>query len=336
MYEQPYNPYSSNVSIIKRYFKSGTVLTLSILYLISAVINIWSAIEYAGNDPLTYGVRLFNQLSSEFGVSTGSGDLYSFINDASALRMTVNIVSVGLVPLLCALAFFLIFVLSASESDTTDPGAGLMILRVLATISYIVTLVTVILIGALYALILITVIIEASRSGSDVLNAALITLIVIGVVLSIVGSIVVSYTASRKNFYRAAQYSLRSQNLYKKGAGKFGVYSIILAVFYLISLLRTLAFPELLSKYLGVDVTVSAFTYLPDILNIAILILTAVLALGYKSYINRQIHGYNPAPYGEPPRDYYPPEPEDAYQMPFYDDRPNSAYDDDFDDRRYH
>ena len=338
MYEQPYNPYCSNVIIIKQYFKRVPVLLLGFAYLISAIISVWAAIQSSGGGTIGTSAKLIEAFLANYGTSS-TREIGNALNSASNANLVVTIISAGLVPLLCSLAFFLVFGMSCASSESTSPSAGLMILRVLATISYVVTLIVVILIGVLYGIVLVFFIIDATRNHKDLLASGLIGLIVVGVILTVFASIILSYMASRKNFYRAAGYCLQSQNLYKKGAGKFGVYSIILAVISVIGLFRSLFLTDYFHDYF--TVTFDWIDYLPDIVSIAIYILTAILALGYKSYINRFLYGFEPAPYDDRPMDGgYPPE-GDAYQMPmyqqpFYDDRPNSEYDDDYDDRRYH
>ena len=184
MYEQPYNPYCSNVIIIKQYFKRVPVLLLGFAYLISAIISVWAAIQSSGGGTIGTSAKLIEAFLANYGTSS-TREIGNALNSASNANLVVTIISAGLVPLLCSLAFFLVFGMSCASSESTSPSAGLMILRVLATISYVVTLIVVILIGVLYGIVLVFFIIDATRNHKDLLASGLIGLIVVGVILTV-------------------------------------------------------------------------------------------------------------------------------------------------------
>ena len=76
MYEQPYNPFVKNLSAVKSYFKSPSVLLLGIMNAVSAVLALISAIMIASHIPeiLLYIKSTFIWAFAELNVPSAETD----------------------------------------------------------------------------------------------------------------------------------------------------------------------------------------------------------------------------------------------------------------------
>lgn len=333
MYAQQQLPYQDNTVSVKKYFGSGKVLTLGILYMISAVLSLITLVTENSSVSYTYYIVL--SLFDEMGASVPS-DVYRSLN-SSAIAAAV---SSTLITVLIAVAFIVIFATSRSSSPTTTPFGGLTILFVLAMISFISAIVLVAVCAAIYLIAAIGV--SSSLSNSSSRSNAATGFIVGGVFLSLCAFVYIFYNACCKNFYRSARLSLRSGKLYNRGAIAYGVFCIIFAVGSVFSFISLFTLDDLFYKsthssarhFVFSDgfITLSAVSTL---LQILILIFTAILAIGYGSYINKQKYNRNNPGGGTPYYNRYaqPPYPNAPQNYPQYPSQPSAGYPDPYANR---
>lgn len=351
MYEQRFNPYGSNIAIVKGYFRSGKVLTLGIFYIISAVIGLISVLTQPSVNYTYSVIRIFDELNINLPY-----EVTRSLETSSAYANISTVITSVVVPLLIAVAFILIFALSRTSSETTTPGAGLMILYILSVIALVSTIIVVVAFALIYAVIAVALFkytgSSSSAYGSDVSTAARISVIILGVVLVIGCFLAILYAVMRKNFYRSARRSLSSVELENKGAVGYGVFCIIFAVVQVaFSLLlmgvsatalnaagySSSAVTGVTARAAPTIVSVLAGIALSGLLQILQYIFTAILAIGYGKYINRQKYSYNP-PYGgsggssDPYRNY--PQGGQHHFDNFVDNRPSNFYGDSYNSYR--
>lgn len=288
MYEQPYNPYAGNLDIIKGYFKSGKVLTLGILYVISVVMTVVSTLTIS-TDRLIFQLM---QVLSQYGVSipseVRSAMMSSTASGVSTASTIVTAIGSSIFPILIAVAFIIMFAKSRSRSELSSPKAGFTIMHVLAIISFIFTIIGVVLIGILYAIIFIGSVTAVNSYASDYTGSAVGVMLLIGAAYIVYAFISISYAASCKNFYRSAKRSITTPELENQGAKAYGVFNILSAVFSVFGLIFNIAiFPYS-----------AGIIFLTGVINLLIYIFTAILAIGYSNYINRQKYSINSNYYG--------------------------------------
>lgn len=304
MYEQQFNPYAANVDIVKGYLKSGKVLTLGILHLISIVVSILAALTISSSINFYDYSQLLKNMGIDPSQVTAAGNAPMYGVTASAIAGTA--VS-SIFTLLVAIGFFIMFAKSRSDNPDSNPSGGVGILRVISLIGFICSIIGVIFLVILFVLsyFLLNELVTNSNLDS---NAATVIWIVCGVLILIFSFFLIFVTASCKNFYRSIKYSLNSADLHTKGAAAYGVINIIGAVFLGLSLV-------------GSAVTVfssggaySLISLISTALSFITAIFTASFALGYNSYIKRFKYNYS-APYGAGPANVYS---EPVAQQPYY------------------
>ena len=303
MYEQQFNPYGSNLAIVKGYFKSGKILTLGIFYVISVVFSIILSTS------IPYGALVEQALEymRQSGVDIPANLRSTLISSVSASTISTIIIS-SIVPILTAVAFIIMFAKSRNTANDSSPITGITILHVLAVISFVFTLIGVIFLGFLYiALFVVAMIavnnVDAPRYAG---SGAVVAMVLVGVVYAVFAFISIFYAASCKNFYRSAKRSINTPNLESKGAVPYGVFNILLAVVSFINMIVYMVmFPPL-----------AGIVFFSFAISILINIFTAIMALGYSKYINRQKNEINTAPYGAAPYNPAPAAP--VYNTPNY------------------
>lgn len=303
MYEQQFNPYGTNLAIIKGYFKSGKVLTLGIFYIISVVFSIilGSSIPYSALIDQTL------EYMSQSGVNVPIDVRNTLIASVSASTIGTIIMS-SIFPILTAIAFVIMFTKSRNTAEDSSPIAGITIMHVLSVISFVFTIIGVIIVGILYIALFIIAMAAANNTSvpRSAGSGAVIVMVVLGILYAAFAFISIFYAASRKNFYRSAKRSINTPELESKGAVAYGVFNILLAI---VSFINMIIYMVLLSQLAGIVFCSYAITML-------IQIFTAIIALGYNKYINRQKNGINTAPYGAAPDNAGPTPP--PYNAPTY------------------
>lgn len=309
MYEQQFNPYGSNLSIVKGYFRSGKVLTLGILSIVSVIANILMATSIS-YDALIY--QLMSILSRQ-GVSIPPQARQALMSASTST--IVSVVLSSIFPILTAIAFILIFAKSRNSSEESSPIGGITILHVLAVISFVFTIIGVVLLGILYAIIFFAAVFTVDYYASDYTGSAVAVMIIVGIIYLIYAIISIIYAASYKNFYRSAKRSITTPNLENKGAVAYGVFSIILAILTLFSMVY-----GIIMFRASAGIVILAY-----VLQMLVYIFTAIVAIGYGKYINRQKNEINTVPYGGAA--FTPaPEPTPMYNTPFYTQQQNTPY----------
>ena len=341
MYQQNYNPYQNNAEIVKRYFSSPKVLILSILYFVSVIVTLITTLAEA-----SWMQMIKEMMNSIYQNSSPRSEADAVIASLQASTVS-SVISSVIVTVLIAVAFLLIFLMSRSAGKT--PYAGLTILYVLAMISFISAIVLVSISAIVFIIAMIGAIASASHSSSSSAGYAVLGVFVCVVVFIVFAVVFIIYTASCKNFYRSARSSLRSDRLDSRGASVYGVFSIIFAVFRGVGLISLYIGYTILSHELNAydrrflpDSSFFAFASFSTVLQIVIMVFTAILALGYGSYIKNQKN--RPAPpaggnsyagdYGTPvyqpaaPDGYWQNAPQQPYPNTYGEDGANAPADD--------
>lgn len=307
MYEQRFNPFAANVEIVKGYFKSGKVLVLGILYLVSLGLSVATALLQPVSATLAQFTELFDQLGID---SSELSSYYSSALSNSTAGTILTILISSITTILTTAAFFIIFAKSRSKDPASSPSGGIGILHVLSVISFVFAIIATVLTVILYV-IMIIVLSSSNEYFNGDSQSATVFLVIAGFAVALFLFILISFTASQKNFYRSAKWSLTSVELQTSGAVAYGVYNIIFAVFSGLGLIGSV-----FTAFSSFNLT-SLLSLMSSIISFIILIFTASLALGYNSYIKRYKYGYNDAPYGSAPNDAYVPMGSGDYQPPY-------------------
>ena len=226
MYEQQFNPYGGNLSIVKGYFRSGKILTLGILYIISVVLTfiLTASVSYTA---ILY--RLVEFLSKS-GISVPNQIIFILLSSSASTAIGTAIGS-SIIPIITAVAFIILFAKSRNASENSSPIAGATILHVLAVISLVFTIIGVVAISIIYIVVFAAAVTAVNRYASSYTGGAVAILIFLGVIVAVYAFISIFYAVSCKNFYRSVKRSMTTSELESKGAVPYGVFSIISAVF---------------------------------------------------------------------------------------------------------
>lgn len=303
MYQQQYNPYGANNEIVKGYLKSGKVLTLGILHLISIAVSVISTLTLTRVN-LVYD---YSDILRSMGIDPSDVliSMNSSLGGISASMIAGTFFS-SLFTLLIAIGFIIMFAKSRNDHPSSNPSAGVGILRVISLITFICAIICVVLLVILFIAAYFFLDYFVNNSNMDSRSATIIW-IACGVFILIFSFFFLFITASYKNFYRSIKRSLNTVDLHTKGAAAYGVFNIIGAVLMGMATLGTLI--TAISSFSAA----ALMSLVSNALSFIILIMTASFALGYNSYIKRQKYSYA-APYDGGPAGgaYYPNEPYDA------------------------
>lgn len=327
MYEQPFNPYASNVTIVKDYFKSGKVLFIGILYIISTVLSILSVIT----TPSSANYYEIMQLLEEMGIDASDASTYI---TSSSVSSVVAVLTSSVITVLTAVAFIILFAKSRSNNPNSNPKAGAGILHVLAVISFVCSIVITVFAVIFYLLVVVLgLALSDNYYGDSATAEATVVMVLVGILLAIVLFLLIFANAKRKNYYRSVKNSLSTVELQNTGATAWGVLCIIVSVFLGIAVLTTLI--STLTSYITLSSILSLVTLM---VTFVIEILDASIALGYSRHIKRHKFGYSSMPYNS---GYVPGPTVPTYRndQPTYysgaqipSDRPTVPYNDSFSD----
>ncbi len=308
MYEQPFNPYAKNVSVVKEYFKNSRVLVMGILYFVSLVISVVSSI-YTMMYPTAvaeYYLQLFQQIIPELSELMQANGLSMEQLAASGSTGSIgSLVVSGAVTVLFGAAYLMIFVKSRSNEQNATPQAGVSILRVFAIISMIFMILGAFLIIAAVLILFavsdqlvrelpVTVTLDngASLSPRDLVTILLVVMAVIGVIYLFFG---LFFTINRVRYYSSVRNSLTSIELQNKGAKPYGVLCIIFAILSAFSVLGSFV---TLAAMRGPVWVIMLLSLLANLLSVVMTFIEGSIALGYKKHIDNYLNGYNNTPYG--------------------------------------
>lgn len=307
MYEQPFNPFAANLAVVKGYFKSGKVLAVGVLYIVSAVLRIVSSL-LASNTVTSFFNDWFGVMDRMgFDVSDVPDEFYQMINQSSGIASASAVTSAifsAVVTGLIAAGFILIYVKSRNEAPDASPKAGVTILYVFAMIEMILSIIAASLVGLVFLLLIVVLVIgyQSYSGGFGGYNGtALIAVYLILFLICAVAMFYVLFTAiNKKRFYGSVRQSLSTVELQNKGATPYGVMCIINAVFLGFSLLSSIASISSLTMigFSSGTVIAACLSMVTTVVGFVTLILTASIALGYKKYIDNMKYGYNGTPYG--------------------------------------
>ena len=310
MYEQPFNPFSKNLSLVKDHFKSGSVLALAIIKAVTAVMTVITSVVSA-KYIYSFMINLLRQLDASY-------DIINIVHEqmsssvASSISSTAPAVIIGL---LIAVAFFIIYFKSRNDSPQATPKAGFSILYVLAVLNLIgAILISLVLVLCIVAVIIAAVEINNYLGGAygayrrlDLpfnirgyynmsTSAVTILAVVISIVLAVATFIILFYYINQVRYYSSVKNSITSVELLNNGAKPYGVMNIIFAIF---SALNLLSLPGMYAAmdWLRIDssslIIIGSMLAVLQITAVVGLILEGRIAIGYAKHINNVKFGYN-------------------------------------------
>lgn len=320
MYEQPFNPYIKNLTVIKEYFKTPRVLTISISQAIAAVLSLISGVLISLHMPdiLRYVRASFLWACDQIDVtSTFREDILREIDRIDANSLSATVLSNGIVSLaiafLIAAAFLILFLKSRSADPAASPKAGVMILYVFAILELIGVILCIIGFAAIIAFLFILYAQGGNVNGRWKLpftqeylpfsmDATVMLVVAIGCTIALVicAILLLIMAINRMRYYHSIKNSLTTVDLQRSGAKPYGVMCVIKAVLLGGAVLSApsslfasspVQRPEILTAVVIVTALAQAASCVAAIME-------ASLALGYKKYIDNAKYGYtgHPAP----------------------------------------
>lgn len=315
MYEQPFNPYASNLAAVKNYFKKPRVLVIAIIYVLSAIVGVILSITTSGSVPgfLRDLVNYLDKMGINSGISPA--DLESVngaVSQSSVISMLPSLIISAAVTLLIAVAFFIIYFKSRNESSESTPSAGVTIMYVLSIISLVF-----IIIGFIGMVVISAILFIFSGTVADSIGNSKVVdigggyqlnlngpalgtaLIIIAVLLLIIAAFLLFTAINKFRYYSSVRTSISSVTLQSGGAKPYGVMCVISAVFTAFGVLSSIGSLIFFGNSGFSSLTgLSLVTILGNILSFVIFVLDAKIALGYKKYIDEIMYGYNEPTYG--------------------------------------
>lgn len=322
-----FNPFSQNLAIVKSYFKKPLVLILAIIYAVSIGVSLVSG--------FMMGPVMSDMYQSMFSF-TGS---YDYMTEADT-QIVDMLLSDGMLStiILCAMlpsliitalyatAYFIIYFKSKNESPDSTPKAGFTILFVLSILNLIYVAFAALIILLCVALIVFAAVMISQEAYMSSSESTMVTVIFSIIALVFVATIAVMliYAISNFNYIKNARNSLTSVNLSAKGAGVYGVISLIFGIFTLLSALPTIVmspFIDIIAHSMPAEFPIEVFASMGDIylisgllslVSVSAMIIDAIIALGYKKHIKNITNSYHtpennfdaptqPAPVYNPP-----------------------------------
>ena len=302
-FQSGFNPFAQNITIVKSYFKKPRVLTLGILYAVSAVITVITGFimvpvmnEYLG--------ALMNIPGFFEGTTPSEVEfLKTFMNVYVDIISLASIIPSVIMVAIFSAAFFIIYNKSKNADASSTPKSGVVMLFILS----IVQLVPIIMvaIGMIFAIIMLFI---ASIALSDTPDGGILWILtaIYTFVLGTMFAMLLVFYINQVRYYNSIRKSLTTINLTYKGAGIFGVFSIIYGAFSVMSSFSVLTIKPTIQTIAGLAPELELITGLFDTLNplfgisaiaslitASIWILNGVTALGYKKHIRNFTEGYS-------------------------------------------
>ena len=315
MYEQPFNPYASNLAAVKNYFKKPRVLVIAIIYVLSAIVGIIHSLVSSGS--VTGFISDLMKYLDKAGLTKNMPPMdmesvNSAVSQSSVISMLPSLIISAAVTLLIAAAFLIIYFKSRNESAESTPSAGVTIMYVLSIISLIFIIIGFIGMVVIAAILLIFSGAVADSIGNSRIvdlgngyqlnlnGSAVATVMIIFAVLLLIIAAFLLFTAINKfRYYSSVRTSISSVTLQSGGAKPYGVMCVISAVFSAFGILSSIgSFLFFGNSGFSSLTGVSLVTILGNILSFVIFVLDAKIALGYKKYIDEIMYGYNEPTYG--------------------------------------
>lgn len=339
MYENQnyYNPYAQNIAIVKEYLKKPLVLTIGIFYIVSIVLSLINAFT-VGSSFGNFFDAIFSLSGGLSGLTAEEQQILSLFTDSGFFS---SVMIVALVPSivmtgLYVLAYFLMYFKSKNPNPDASPKGGVTILFVMSIISLVSTILAtlaIILYAVLFIILGIVAVTDPSMA-SDGGAVLMVVCIILALLMLGMGALLLVYSISNMNFYNSIRKSLSSVTLTHKGAGVYGVFSIIYGSLSVLSAFTTMFYGPLM-KFMSsiippeemVDFPVQIFDSLGSMYTMAgfsalvsaiIMILCGVFALGYKNHINTYLNSYAGEQMPEAPMTSAPVYTQPNYTQPAY------------------
>lgn len=282
---------AQNIRCIKDYFKKPIVLVLGILLAANTILSVISSFLSE-----TYLAEIYNSVSQ-----TLDGYDYTTKTVNQSGSMVASIISIIITGIFIS-SFFIIYFKSRNNNPLSNPSAGFTIIKVFSIIYLVfVCLVTAILAIAEIFLIIFTIGVSDSYSYGTFNEIMTFTIFLLGAVLLImvfaifwISSVIKLVSSINKGLKKPLPLS-------DKGAMSTGVLLIIMIIFSALSII-SLILMQFIFAEIGSDLFYSSQNILDSIdsftksgslyiaiisqfLNMAIFILYAVIALGYRKHI---------------------------------------------------
>ncbi len=308
-FQTQFNPYQQNIAILKSYFRKPTVLTQGILYIASIICSVASLFfmmpimnEYINAILNTPQIKA-DMTATEFSFFD------TFMTAYTNIVMTASIIPAIILTGLSALAFFIIYFKSKNDDPSSNPKAGVTILYVLS----IIQLIPIILMCLIIALCIIVIIVAAIATSFD--SYAKDDSVFLGVIAAIytvifggICAIMLLYFINQVRYYKSILNGFNSVTLSYKGAGVFGVFSIIYGIYVVFNALSGFivipifdaiaqSVPEMafMTDLVEIISPMFVFSAITSVISGAISIINAVIALGYKKHIRNITDGFGNA-----------------------------------------
>lgn len=305
-FQTNFNPFSQNIAIVKSYFKKPIVLTQGILYIVSAILNFASIFVV-----MPVMNNYFNMLFAipEFTQGMTSADLEFFNTFMSVYTDIIVFASVipGVIMLgLTAAAFFIIYMKSKNPDPGSSPKAGVTILFVLSIVQLIPIILASLILLLAIAVMIIASIVTSSSEAAEASTLLWIFTVIYAIVFGGMIAIFLLFFINQVRYYKSVQNSLTTVNLSNKGAGIFGVFSIIYGVMTALNSLSVFSITPTLNAMTELAPEISyiidvfnsmtplfIFSAGVSILTAAIYIISGIIALGYKNHIKAHTEGFS-------------------------------------------
>lgn len=299
-----FNPYAQNTAIVKDYFKRPKVLFMAILYFISVILSVASIFTMSDSLSDSY-IEMFN----EIGLAEAAQAIQSFsANGGDTIYTTISMIPSLAVTVLTAIAFLLIYFKSKNQNPEASPKGGFVIMFIISIFQLVASIFAVamiLLIFVVFAIVFASLTnIPYSEVTAEDQTILFILLGVIFVVFALLMVLMLVYAIGRFNFYKSVKNSVTSVTLSSKGAGAFGISSIILAIMEILFVVPSLVLVLIMTnipiggQMLSMEstgLTASAFTItcFTVILTGIVCFTDASIALGYKRYIKKFTRDYS-------------------------------------------
>ena len=303
MYESnapTFNPFAQNVAIVKEYFKRPRMLILGILSVISVCISL--LVSFLTTSMVKEVMNAFLAMPG-FAEAMGEEALSSMPDTSSSLGSTIGSL---IVPVLIAVAYFLIYFKSKNDDPASTPQAGVTILYVLSIIELVImSIASPVFVICAIIMFIMPAALQEDPTAPAFLGGVFAGLGLFFLILPVFGLI---SSISKLKYMGSIKNSLTSVNLENKGAKCYGVITLIGAVFGALTVLPFLLVGPLMSS-LEQEVPELALLNLGDILgsftlvifltmavDVAYMAFDAIIALGYKKHIDYYKSSFTQAP----------------------------------------
>lgn len=314
MYNTPFNPYAQNVEIVKGYFKRTPVLLLAIFQFLGTLLSIGFCIYLT-----MFSSGLLQDLATQLPSDTSGISVsdWNSLMSTSLASSAASLIPTAIVSVLITVAYLLLFFKSRSQNPDSNPRAGATILFVLALIEMIGSIIAAVMMVIVFIVMVIAVGVGASYSSDSSFNAGPVIAIA-GITVVFLIFILLFYSVNKMRYFKSVKNSCSSINLYADGAGAYGVMNVIFAVMSLLGMgVTAFLIPildmsdELMAKsvgfslndYIDMDAMLILIIFGIAVMLVCLIyiILEAVVAFGYKKYINKIKYSYQPANVPEAP-----------------------------------